>query len=175
MSIESPLKDLNILVTGGTGSFGKEFLHTVLTQHSPRRVVIFSRDELKQYEMRQIWGDDDRRVIHARVVRRILVSTIVTIVGDRRRIHDQVKSCRQGAVHGDGELHVSGSSRCECANTKCVDAATRRRLGPTGRTGRRVKRRVRWQRFSDDDARGVLRTNIRVIERVGHDAARVGL
>ena len=60
MSIESPLKDLNILVTGGTGSFGKEFLHTVLTQHSPRRVVIFSRDELKQYELRQIWGDDDR-------------------------------------------------------------------------------------------------------------------
>ncbi len=60
MSIESPLKDLNILITGGTGSFGKEFLHTVLTEHSPRRVVIFSRDELKQYEMKQIWGDDDR-------------------------------------------------------------------------------------------------------------------
>jgi len=60
MSIESPLKDLNILITGGTGSFGKEFLHTVLAEHSPRRVVIFSRDELKQYEMKQKWGDDDR-------------------------------------------------------------------------------------------------------------------
>lgn len=50
----------SMLITGGTGSFGKAFLDTVLTQHNPRRVVIFSRDELKQYEMKQIWGDDER-------------------------------------------------------------------------------------------------------------------
>jgi UDP-N-acetylglucosamine 4,6-dehydratase len=50
----------SILITGGTGSFGKAFLETLLTQHNPRRVVIFSRDELKQYEMKQKWGDDLR-------------------------------------------------------------------------------------------------------------------
>ena len=55
-----PLENASILITGGTGSFGKAFLETVLTQHTPRRVVIFSRDELKQYEMKQKWGDDLR-------------------------------------------------------------------------------------------------------------------
>ena len=54
------VEDSSILITGGTGSFGKAFLETVLTHHSPRRVVIFSRDELKQYEMKQRWGDDPR-------------------------------------------------------------------------------------------------------------------
>ena len=60
MSPVSPLKDSSILITGGTGSFGKEFLRTVLTEHEPRRVAIFSRDELKQYEMKQEWDADDR-------------------------------------------------------------------------------------------------------------------
>ncbi len=60
MSSVSPLKDSSILITGGTGSFGKEFLRTVLNDHDPRRVAIFSRDELKQYEMKQEWGTDDR-------------------------------------------------------------------------------------------------------------------
>lgn len=54
------LDDASILVTGGTGSFGKAFLETALSHHNPRRVVVFSRDELKQYEMKQVWGDDDR-------------------------------------------------------------------------------------------------------------------
>jgi UDP-N-acetylglucosamine 4,6-dehydratase len=60
MAAVSPLKDSSILITGGTGSFGKEFLATVLNEHDPRRVVIFSRDELKQYEMKQTWGTDER-------------------------------------------------------------------------------------------------------------------
>ena len=56
----STLEGASILITGGTGSFGKEFLARVLESHSPSRIVIFSRDELKQYEMRQTWGDDPR-------------------------------------------------------------------------------------------------------------------
>jgi UDP-N-acetylglucosamine 4,6-dehydratase len=56
----STLDGASILITGGTGSFGRAFLESVLRNHAPRRVVIFSRDELKQYEMRQIWGDDPR-------------------------------------------------------------------------------------------------------------------
>jgi UDP-N-acetylglucosamine 4,6-dehydratase len=42
----------NVLVTGGTGSFGNKFTEVVLEQCEPRRLIIFSRDELKQYEMR---------------------------------------------------------------------------------------------------------------------------
>ena len=40
-----------ILITGGTGSFGRRFVQTVLNRYNPRKVIIFSRDELKQYEM----------------------------------------------------------------------------------------------------------------------------
>ncbi len=47
------LHDKVILVTGGTGSFGKEFIRKALTQHRPQKVIVLSRDELKQWEMRQ--------------------------------------------------------------------------------------------------------------------------
>jgi UDP-N-acetylglucosamine 4,6-dehydratase len=43
----------SILVTGGTGSFGQRFVEFVLTHHEPKRLVVFSRDELKQFEMAQ--------------------------------------------------------------------------------------------------------------------------
>lgn len=43
----------SVLVTGATGSFGKRFIRTVLEEHSPKRLIAFSRDELKQFEMRQ--------------------------------------------------------------------------------------------------------------------------
>jgi UDP-N-acetylglucosamine 4,6-dehydratase len=54
------LEDSSILITGGTGSFGRAFLREVLEHHNPKRVVVYSRDELKQYEMRQQLPDDDR-------------------------------------------------------------------------------------------------------------------
>lgn len=47
-----------ILVTGGTGSFGKEFIKTVLEQYQPKKVIVFSRDELKQFEMQQIYSTE---------------------------------------------------------------------------------------------------------------------
>ncbi|MEH2088016.1 UDP-N-acetylglucosamine 4,6-dehydratase (inverting) [Nostoc sp.] len=43
----------SILITGGTGSFGKQFVKTILSQYQPQKVIIYSRDELKQYEMAQ--------------------------------------------------------------------------------------------------------------------------
>jgi UDP-N-acetylglucosamine 4,6-dehydratase len=50
------LKDRKILITGGTGSFGKKFVETVLKKHPDiSRLVIYSRDELKQYEMEQVF------------------------------------------------------------------------------------------------------------------------
>jgi len=51
------LKDKVILITGGTGSFGKQFLATVLAEHSPRKLIVFSRDELKQFDMRQQFSE----------------------------------------------------------------------------------------------------------------------
>ena len=52
------LTDKSILITGGTGSFGKAFVRTVLERYPKvRRLVIFSRDELKQYEMQQVFSD----------------------------------------------------------------------------------------------------------------------
>lgn len=51
MSIESWVDGRSILVTGGSGSFGKKFIATILERYSPARVVVYSRDELKQFEM----------------------------------------------------------------------------------------------------------------------------
>lgn len=47
----------SILITGGTGSFGKRFVAKVLERYKPTRVIIYSRDELKQYEMSQSFND----------------------------------------------------------------------------------------------------------------------
>jgi len=53
----SVIEESSILITGGTGSFGKAFLQEILTNHNPRRVAILSRDELKQSEMRAHFTD----------------------------------------------------------------------------------------------------------------------
>jgi len=47
----------NILITGGTGSFGKKYTQILLKQYKPNKIIIFSRDELKQYEMAQEFND----------------------------------------------------------------------------------------------------------------------
>jgi UDP-N-acetylglucosamine 4,6-dehydratase/5-epimerase len=53
------LNDKTILITGGTGSFGKKCTETILKRYKPRRLIIFSRDELKQYEMSQMFPQSD--------------------------------------------------------------------------------------------------------------------
>ena len=47
------LNNKTILVTGGTGSFGKKFIRTILENFEPKKIIIYSRDELKQFEMQQ--------------------------------------------------------------------------------------------------------------------------
>jgi len=47
----------NILITGGTGSFGKKYTDIILENYKPNKIIIFSRDELKQYEMGQTYND----------------------------------------------------------------------------------------------------------------------
>ncbi len=49
-----------ILVTGGTGSFGQKFIETLFRDHNPKKVIVFSRDELKQFEMAQKFKDEKR-------------------------------------------------------------------------------------------------------------------
>jgi UDP-N-acetylglucosamine 4,6-dehydratase/5-epimerase len=50
-----------ILITGGTGSFGKQFTKTLLARYKPRKIIIFSRDELKQFEMQQVYNNEVMR------------------------------------------------------------------------------------------------------------------
>jgi UDP-N-acetylglucosamine 4,6-dehydratase len=60
-SNSSSLDGANILVTGGTGSFGQAFISRLFAAHKPARVVVFSRDELKQYEMQQKFTQPELR------------------------------------------------------------------------------------------------------------------
>lgn len=54
------LRNSNILITGGTGSFGHTFVPMTLAKYNPRRLVIYSRDEMKQWEMAKLYGGDPR-------------------------------------------------------------------------------------------------------------------
>jgi len=54
------LTNSSILITGGTGSFGHAFVPMTLEKYNPRRLVIFSRDEMKQWEMAKLYGNDNR-------------------------------------------------------------------------------------------------------------------
>jgi UDP-N-acetylglucosamine 4,6-dehydratase len=71
------LDDKNILITGGTGSFGKKFTEIVLRKYMPRRLIIFSRDELKQFEMARIFSTDKYPCIRF----------FIGDVRDRERLH----------------------------------------------------------------------------------------
>src|ERR1017187_10551008 len=53
--------DKAILITGGTGSFGKQYVRTILARYKPKKLIIYSRDELKQYEMAHEFDADCMR------------------------------------------------------------------------------------------------------------------
>ena len=53
--------DKSILITGGTGSFGRQFVRTLLRSYTPRKLIVYSRDELKQFEMQQEFPQDCMR------------------------------------------------------------------------------------------------------------------
>lgn len=52
--------DCTILITGGTGSFGKKFVEMTIERYSPKKLIIFSRDEMKQWEMSKTYNNDER-------------------------------------------------------------------------------------------------------------------
>jgi UDP-N-acetylglucosamine 4,6-dehydratase/5-epimerase len=47
----------SIMITGGTGSFGKQFIRTILDRYKPRKLIVYSRDELKQFDMQRVFTD----------------------------------------------------------------------------------------------------------------------
>ena len=49
-----------VLITGGTGSFGHAFVARTLEKYNPKKLIIFSRDEMKQWEMAKLYQGDDR-------------------------------------------------------------------------------------------------------------------
>jgi len=51
----------SILITGGTGSFGKKYVDLILNNYDPKKIIIYSRDELKQFEMQQVFNQDCMR------------------------------------------------------------------------------------------------------------------
>lgn len=55
------LNNKTILITGGTGSFGKQFVKTILARFQPKKVIVYSRDELKQYDMAQVFNAPQMR------------------------------------------------------------------------------------------------------------------
>lgn len=55
------LSGKTILITGGTGSFGKQYTKTLLEKYNPKKIIIYSRDELKQYEMAQEFNSEYMR------------------------------------------------------------------------------------------------------------------
>jgi len=56
------LNDKVILITGGTGSFGKKFTQTALTKYKPKKIIIFSRDEFKQFQMANIFSPEEHPI-----------------------------------------------------------------------------------------------------------------
>ena len=63
MTSNLDLNGKSILVTGGTGSFGQKFIEVILKNYQPKRLIIFSRDELKQYEMAQVFSPEQHSCI----------------------------------------------------------------------------------------------------------------
>ena len=56
--------DKTVLITGGTGSFGKQAVQTILEQYQPKKVIIYSRDELKQFEILRAGRGGGAEAVH---------------------------------------------------------------------------------------------------------------
>ena len=54
------LEGSSMLITGGTGSFGHTFIPLTLEKYNPKKIVVFSRDEMKQWEMAKLFEGDPR-------------------------------------------------------------------------------------------------------------------
>ncbi len=107
------LNDKSILITGGTGSFGHAFVRAVTEQYNPRRLIVFSRDELKQYEMAQEFSAEQFPYIRY-------------FIGDVRDV-DRLETAMHGVdfvIHAAALKHVPAAeyNPFECIRTNVVGA-----------------------------------------------------
>lgn len=99
-----------ILITGGTGSFGKQYTETLLSRYKPKKIIIFSRDELKQYEMQQVFNQEPMRYF-------------IGDVRDRERLMQASKGVDY-IIHAAAMKHVPAAeyNPTECIRTN-IDGA----------------------------------------------------
>lgn len=100
----------SILITGGTGSFGKKYRETLLKKYKPSRLVVFSRDELKQYEMQQEFNDPVMRYF-------------IGDVRDKQRLHQAMQGIDL-VIHAAALKHVTAAeyNPMECIKTNIYGA-----------------------------------------------------
>ena len=106
------LNNSSILVTGGTGSFGKRFIQTVLESYQPKRLIIYSRDELKQFEMQQHLPDS-------------LYGCLRYFIGDIRDL-PRLRTAMQGV---DYVIHAAALKRVPTAEYNPFEAVKTNVLG----------------------------------------------
>jgi len=119
------LKNSSILITGGTGSFGRSFVPLTLKKYNPKRLIIFSRDEMKQWEMEKQFKDDNR------------VRFFIGDVRDKSRLHRALNGVEY-VVHAAATKIVSTAeyNPFECVKTNingamnlidvCIDQGVKR-------------------------------------------------
>lgn len=107
------LKGKSVLITGGTGSFGRRFVRTVLDRYDPRRLIIFSRDELKQVEMQQDFAALERRCLRF----------FIGDVRDRTRLEMAMRDV-DVVIHAAAIKHVPVAeyNPSECIHTNVIGA-----------------------------------------------------
>ena len=98
MPIKSTLNNKSMLITGGTGSFGKKLVEVLLEKYNLSKIIIYSRDELKQYEMQQVWPSGDGSIMRY-------------FIGDVRD-YSRLKRAMEGVdyvIHGAALKHVTAA------------------------------------------------------------------
>ena len=106
------LNDKAVLITGGTGSFGKKCTEIILRRFKPRKLIIFSRDELKQFEMTRVFSERDYDCIRY-------------FIGD---VRDKERLCR--AFHGvDYVIHAAALKQVPAAEYNPFEAVKTNILG----------------------------------------------
>jgi len=100
----------SILITGGTGSFGKQYTKTILAKYKPSRLIIYSRDELKQFEMQQTFNDPCMRYF-------------IGDVRDRERLSQAMKGV-DFVIHAAAQKQVPAAeyNPMECIKTNIYGA-----------------------------------------------------
>ena len=105
------LTNSSVLITGGTGSFGHTFVPMTLARYNPKRLVIYSRDEMKQWEMAKLYGHDER---------------VRFFIGDVRDV-DRLNRALKGidfVVHAAATkiVHIAEYNPFECVKTNVIGA-----------------------------------------------------